>query len=396
MASKRQYRKKPFAIFEHGTRIYAPSAAYGGYRVVAKDPSGRRLFLTFDSEADARAKAREVEAYIAAGASMRSADNDHRTVGVLVDRYLEHISTKSARYQERQDSLLRNWVLPILGDTLVPDWTPAASDEVLARARARLAPATVQSLGSSMRSLVTHAHKSRWLPRDVDPMWRVSYSAKAEFQAQAVGFIAREALPTEEECALLFEAMVSQGHHVWALAMRLKQRSGVRWGELIALRPIDVEFEPNRVVRVHRAVEQTKSARSIKSTKNEHKRSTFFPASLTADLRAHVEDVRRNAGPDSLLFPGRDGGPANRVTFRRAWVRAARAAGWPMNSPTAARWHPHDLRHVAACWMLFDVRIDPAIVSVMLGHANPAFTLSRYVGVRGHAESQVTALTVDW
>lgn len=172
--------------------------------------------------------------------------------------------------------------------------------------------------------------------------------------------------------------------------MRLKHRSGVRWGELIALRPIDIEFEPNRVVRVTRAVEQTKSARSIKSTKNEHKRSTFFPGSLTEDLRAHIEDVRRNAGPDALLFPGRDGGPANRVTFRRAWVRAASAAGWQMNSPTAAHWHPHDLRHVAACWMLFDVGIDPATVSVMLGHANPAFTLSRYVGVRGHAESQVT------
>ena len=33
-------------------------------------------------------------------------------------------------------------------------------------------------------------------------------------------------------------------------------RSGLRWGELIALRPVDLDFEPQRVVRVHRAVEQ--------------------------------------------------------------------------------------------------------------------------------------------
>ena len=32
--------------------------------------------------------------------------------------------------------------------------------------------------------------------------------------------------------------------------------------------------------------------------------------------------------------------------------------------------------------MLFDVDIDPAVVSRMFDHANPAFTRSRYVGVR--------------
>lgn len=36
--------------------------------------------------------------------------------------------------------------------------------------------------------------------------------------------------------------------------MRLKHRSGVRWGELIALRPWDLDFEPNRVVRILRSV----------------------------------------------------------------------------------------------------------------------------------------------
>lgn len=46
--------------------------------------------------------------------------------------------------------------------------------------------------------------------------------------------------------------------------------------------------------------------------------------------------------------------------------------------------------------MLFDAKIDPAVVSVMLGHANVAFTLSRYVGVRGDARAHVTPLTDQW
>ena len=67
-----------------------------------------------------------------------------------------------------------------------------------------------------------------------------------------------------------------------------------------------------------------------------------------------------------------------------------------MKSPTSAVWHPHDLRHVAACWMLFDVGLDPAAVSRLLGHANAAFTLSRYVGVRGDLATAATAATDGW
>ncbi len=54
-----------------------------------------------------------------------------------------------------------------------------------------------------------------------------------------------------------------------------------------------------------------------------------------------------------------------------------------MKRKTAAVWHLHDLRHVAACWPLFDVGLDPAVVATLLGHANAAFILSRYVGLRG-------------
>lgn len=118
--------------------------------------------------------------------------------------------------------------------------------------------------------------------------------------------------------------------------------------------------------------------------------------SLTADLAVFVDGVRRERGDHSLLFPAPDGEPMERRQFQRIWVRAAKAAGWSLKTPNSAQWHPHDLRHVAACWMLFDVEIDAPIVAVMLGHANASFTLSRYVGVRGNAESQMTALTDGW
>ncbi|MCC5954433.1 MAG: site-specific integrase [Acidimicrobiia bacterium] len=284
----------------------------------------------------------------------------------------------------------------MLGDLELRSWTLSDSEQVLHRARAKLSPSTVQNVGSAMRALVTFAMKNRWLTREADPMWLVSYSAKVEDQGQILGFIPRSVLPTDEDCARLFKALVEHGHPGWALAMRLKHRCGARWGELIALRPIDISFEPQRVVRIHRSIEQSQSGMAVKPTKNHQQRVSVFPASLAPDLRAWCEQVESNDGPEALLFPGNDGGFANRRTFQRHWARAARSAGWPMKSMTSAMWHPHDLRHVAVCWLLLDVGLDPAAVSTLLGHANAAFTLSRYVGVRGDLASVATSATGDW
>jgi len=44
----------------------------------------------------------------------------------------------------------------------------------------------------------------------------------------------------------------------------------------------------------------------------------------------------------------------------------------------------HDLRHVAACWMVLGLGLDPAVVADKLGHADPDFTIKRYIGIRGN------------
>ena len=227
-------------------------------------------------------------------------------------------------------------------------------------------------------------------------MWRVTYAAKAEHQGQTVGFIPRDELPNDEQCQALFAAFDARGEPTWALAMRLAHRSGVRWGELIALRPRDVEVAPHRILRVDRAVEQSRQTRLFKTPKNAQRRTTIYPASLASDLANHMKAVRVEWGEDSLLFPGPDGQPAERRRFLRLWHRTARNAGWPMRNEKQAIWHPHDLRHVAACWMLFDVGIDAAVAARMLGHTSPAFTLSRYVGVRTGADATTNDLTSTW
>jgi integrase len=411
-------RKRPLVVFEHGTRIYAPSESEHRYRIVARDiTTGERLFLRADTEQEARLRAREIEDRLAVAASVREPDRWSRTVADLSRRYVDdYLTSKSNRYREKHEYLLRSWILPTIGDRPVIEWTSAESEKVLASVRkAGRSDALVQDVGSAMRALVTYARRLRWLTaRDDDPMWLVKHSAAATHQGESAVYVPRSTLPTDEECGALFSAMAGQGNERWALAMRLVHRAGLRWGELTGLQAQDVEMTPNRVIHVRRAVEQTSAGPpTLKAPKKGKTRTAIFPKSLADDLNALADEVTATAGPTGLLFPNRSGGIARRSSFQQVWIKAADAAGWPMTAPLrrttgygkadkgwrwtgSAQWTVHDLRHVAACWMLFDLKLDPAVVAEKLGHADPAFTVKRYVGIRGNPDEQATQLTDEW
>lgn len=90
--------------------------------------------------------------------------------------------------------------------------------------------------------------------------------------------------------------------------------------------------------------------------------------------------------------------------------------GWPMIKPLTrsrsygkdpkkdrgwrwtgqAQWSPHDLRHVAACWMLFDLKLDDAVVAEKMGHHNADYTRKTYAGTRGDVDQTVSDLTEHW
>jgi hypothetical protein len=205
-------RRKPLVSYEYGTRIYAPSEGEARYRVVTTDADGRRVFHKFTTEDAARQRARELETRLASSVILPGRATAPSTVGQLIDRYLASLSFRSTRYAERQEYLLRMWVRPVLGEHALSAWTPSDSEAVLDRARHALAPSTLQNVGSAMRALVTFGFKNRWIARAADPMWLVRYSPTAEVQGQALGFVARSSLPTDNECRQLFGELDAAGH----------------------------------------------------------------------------------------------------------------------------------------------------------------------------------------
>ena len=128
--------------------------------------------------------------------------------------------------------------------------------------------------------------------------------------------------------------------------------TGLRWGELIALKPRHLDLLKRTLT-----VEETIVEVSIKNSptgarmltkpypKDNEPRTIGLPTDLVAQLAAHITDC--GLKPGELLFATRDGTPISRNTFRtRVWLPAIKASGLDFNVRV------HDLRHAHASWLL--------------------------------------------
>ena len=388
----KRYGKKPLAGFEHGTRIHAPSAGEPRFCVVGVDrASGERIFFEVATGELARAKARELERFGAPALPVRGpAAEGPRTVGRLAEDYVgAYLAGTSVRCREKQEYLLRRWVL---GDRLVAPWTSAESEAILVSARHQgRSAALVQDVGAVMRALVTHARRRRWpTAQGADPVWLVGSSKKAGVRGASAAHVARSTLPTDDRCAALFAAVRRLGEPRWALAVRSSTAPGCARANWSPCEP-ETWSPPRRASSTSGAEQPRAGPPTLKLPKNGRTRTAVFPQSLADDLLASMDEVHDEAGPEGLRFPGRRGRLVRRTVFPQPWVKSADAAGWPMTEPLrrsrgygekdegwrwlrAARWSPHDLRHVAACWMRFDVGLDPAGLATASGGRGPGST----------------------
>lgn len=151
------------------------------------------------------------------------------------------------------------------------------------------------------------------------------------------------------------------------LLVRTLAYTGLRWGEAIVLRPMDVDPERGRIV-VHRSATEVARELVVGSPKTPGSdREVPVPGFLLAMLVERMGQIES----DELLFPGPDGGMMRTTDVRSGWyARAVREAG-------VARVTVHDLRHTAAS---LAVRAGASVLAVqrMLGHTSAAMTLDTY------------------
>ena len=152
--------------------------------------------------------------------------------------------------------------------------------------------------------------------------------------------------------------------------VRFLAYTGLRWGEMAALRVQDFDMLRRRV-NVSRSV--TEAGKLVWSTpKTGKRRSVVFPASLTEELAALMVGKTR----EDLVFTNLSGGVLRGSNFRPRFfdqaVEACQAAD--ESFPTIT---PHDLRHTAAS-LAVSAGANVKAVQRMLGHAKASMTLDVY------------------
>jgi integrase len=153
---------------------------------------------------------------------------------------------------------------------------------------------------------------------------------------------------TPEEYTAILEALPAQHR----LMIETAINTGMRWGELIALKPRHLDLTTGKLT-----VEETIVEVSIKNSptgnrmlvkpypKDNEPRTMGLPPELITQLGAHITEHALRSG--DLLFATRHGTPGSRHTFRtRVWRPAVTASGVDFDVRV------HDLRHAHASWLL--------------------------------------------
>ncbi|ACY20701.1 integrase family protein [Gordonia bronchialis DSM 43247] len=168
--------------------------------------------------------------------------------------------------------------------------------------------------------------------------------------------------------------------HVQALAEAITFRpevvellayTGLRWGEMAALRVSDFDMLRRRV-DVSRSVTEVRGHLVWGTPKTHERRSVPFPAVLAET----IAPLMAGKGRDDLVFTAESGGVLRNSIWRpRVFDKAVK--GCQRADDTFPSLSPHDLRHTAAS-LAISAGANVKAVQRMLGHAKASMTLDTY------------------
>jgi integrase len=317
--------------------------AHGELRFAAlyRDPSGRtRSAGTFDSRREADRAARRAESSVESGSWF------DRTAGrVTFRRYVEEtwwpsrhleLSTK-AGYRANLDRhflpYFGNMPMAAISPSMVQGWVTKAVHE-------GLSPRSVVKYHVMLHSIFKRAIRDRI----------IAYNPCAETELPKV---------VTHKCRILtpdeFDRLLASIPPRWTPLVLTAIETGLRWGELIALRPRHVNFlhrtitVEETIVEVSKKISPTGQRMVVKPyPKNDEPRTIRVSQQLLNVLATRIQSL--SLGRDDLLFPSTDtagGNPVSRNTFRtKVWLPAL------AHAHLAHHVRMHDLRHAHASWLL--------------------------------------------
>jgi integrase len=319
------------------------------------DDEGSENTRSFDKRVDAQAWLNEITAaqvtgsYVAPKAGLITVGDVHaKWVGTQGHLKATTVSTRAVTWSA--------YVEPRWSTVAVADvQTSAVRAWVQEIVSAGAGPATVENALSVLRQILELAVEDRRLPRN--PCAGVKAPRR---QHRPRGYL------THDQVELLAQEVGE-----YATVVRFLAYTGLRWGEMAALR-VDAVDMLRRRAHVHQAVAEV-GGRVVWSTPKGHeRRSVPFPRFLVDELAA----LMRGKSRDELVFRAPAGGVLRVSTWRPRVLAPAvqklvkTVAGFPIVTP-------HDLRHTAAS-LAIAAGANPKAVQKMLGHASAVLTLDTY------------------
>ncbi len=325
------------------------------------DPAGReRSAGTFPTAKEARLAAQRAESTVDSGEWIDRKDG-RVTFRDYAERWYAGLMVEiSTRVGYR--SYLDAHFLPAFGElpmnrihaTTVQAWVKGEVD------RGALSARSVVKYHAMLNSLFRRAVVDRVIPYNPCTNTKLPKVPRARVRARQ-----RRVLTPEDFDRLL--TAIPQRHRLLLLT---DIETGLRWGELVALRRRHVDFL-HQVIHVEQVIVETSLEFSptgeryvVKDyPKDDEPRSLRITAELTTAIEAHADTA--GLGPDDLLFTfaSRPGVPMSRHTWRkRYWQPGLKAADLP-------GLRMHDLRHAHASWLLAG-GADLETVRERMGHAS--------------------------
>jgi integrase len=314
-----------------------------------RDPiTGEQRTESHTSETEAKRRRSAIETSIDTG---RYVDprRSKVTVGQWIDEWFAARTDLGPKTRERYEGIIHRHIRPRWGKVRLAAVRHADVQRWLSGLD--LAPASVRKVHRVLSMTLDYAVKDGRLavnaasgvnlPRVQEPEKRFLAHAQVAELAEACG--------SEYRLAVLFLAY-----------------TGVRWGEMAALRVGRVDFLRRRAL-IAESVTPVHGAMVFGPTKGHERREVPLPPFLVDELAQHVSGKDR----DDLVFTGARGAVMRTGTFRRgALIEAAKSIGIP-------GFHPHELRHTAASLAIAS-GADVKVVQQMLGHKSAVMTLDQY------------------
>lgn len=373
---------QPMDVAGYPIRIYPPPPSRPYHQIVYRVDGERRVTSGGPSIASATRKAAAIAARLAA-----DADQARHTVNELLNAWEDPDRPRTSPWSPKHAAGVR-WVLAKRARPLIGHLT---CQELQRRDIQRVVDAA-PTRGEGLRALqvlktaLRWGHRHGYLVTSPERLFGdVHWAGRAEVQVHEQGadplWVPPEAIPSHADVAALYKAMVKlcpKGDPT-PLAVLVAAYSGVRLGELRALRGSDIDTGRRRI-RVTRQVTEVDGVPTPGPPKGRKVRTTVYPAKTPGGIKlAELIARRARTAGDGLLFPAPRGGVWGATNFyNRRFHPAADAAGWPRRQNHRLLWTWHALRHVFASYYLWELGATPADVATAAGHSTVDITLRIY------------------